>query len=131
MRPPKTILLAAADAYSLDVLSFLLQVRGFRVLPVREYGEACAILRDTQEAKGRLDLLMVREPFPEIADLLLVARELQPLTPTMVLLADAPGAASVVADALLPRACASPAEIVERAKILTVRKRGPLPKVAA
>ena len=129
MRPRKVILLVDSNEQALSVRKFMLETRGYRV--VQATGAAEALERFQQ---GGIDLVvsellltgmdgneMVRRMKAETAEVpaLLVSTTVKDF------------ARADAADAFLPKGAVTPGEMVERIRILLVRKRGPKRAVAA
>lgn len=124
MRPKKRILLVGASEDRLSILKFMLVTRGFAVASA--VGAAAAVEQLRAES---YDLLLCDHwPLPGIEHLLNQAYEIDSATRSLVLapaLATSP--AGLNTDAILLRGGCSSAELLERVKVLTARKRGPRP----
>jgi CheY-like chemotaxis protein len=130
MRPRKTILCVEDDEQVLSVRTFLLDTRGYRVLPMSCAAQALDYLR--QAAPGTVDLLISDLILPQMDgnELVRRAKELHPALPALLVSGTVTSydrAAS--ADAFLPKGAASPAELLDRIRILVARKRGPKKQV--
>ena len=132
MRPKKIILCVDSNEQSLSVRTFLLETRGYRVLPALTSAEALDLLERT--TPGTLDLL--------ITDLLLAgmdgndlvrrAKQIHPTLPTLIVSGTVTSYdRALAADAFLPKSAASPSELLERIRVLVARKRGPKKHVPA
>jgi CheY-like chemotaxis protein len=132
MRPKKVILCVDDNEQILSVRTFLLETRGYRVLGVRTAAEALEILERT--TLGTIDLL--------IADLLLAgsdgnelvrkAKQMHPTLPALIVSGTVSSyERALAADAFLPKGACSPAELLERIRVLVARKRGPKKHVPA
>ena len=126
MRPKKTILSVDDNETTLSVRTFLLETRGYRVLAVHTPNEALEILASSMP--GSIDLLLCDLMMPRMDgnELVRRAKELHPALPAMIVSGtvtsyDRAGRA----DAFLPKGAGSPAELLERVRILVARKRGP------
>ncbi len=126
MRPKKMILCVDDNEQVLSVRKFLLETRGYRVVAVRSAKQAIETLEAT--VPGTIDLLL--------CDLLLAgmdgnelvrrAKGMHPGLPAMIVSGtvnsfDRAG----YADVFLPKGACSPAEMIERIRVLVARKRGP------
>ena len=126
MRPKKTILCVDDNEQILSVRTFLLQTRGYRVVAVPTPHEALEFLADS--ASGAYDLLLCDLLMPGMDgnELVRRAKDLQPGLPAMIVSGtvttyDRAGRA----DVFLPKGASSPAELLERIRVLVARKRGP------
>jgi len=126
MRPKKTILCVDDNEQVLSVRKFLLETRGYRVLAVQTSQEALEVAENA--LPGSIDLLLCDLILPQMDGNELVRRikELHPTLPAMLVSGtvnsfDRAGAA----DIFLPKGASSPAELLERIRVLCARKRGP------
>ena len=119
MRPKKKILLVGSNENRLSILSYLLETYSYRVTCAATAGEAATLLR-----AGSYELLLCQLPLDGVDDLLDIAHALDTHLPSMVLR----GATKWqgVADAIESRLVSS-ALILDRVRVLTIRKRGPRP----
>ena len=124
MRPKKVILCVDDNEQSLSIRKFMLETRGYRVLAVSSGREA---LEGFQQA-GTVDLVLADLLMPEMdgAEGIRVLKELAPEVP-MILIS---GKVRMyeknhVADYFLPKGCYPAAELLERIRILLIKKRGP------
>lgn len=130
MRPRKTILCVDSNEQVLSIRKFMLETRGYRVIAMTTAAAALEHLQDS--LPGSVDLLL--------ADLLLAGMDgnelvrrskmMQPGLPAllvsgMVSSYDRAGAA----DAFLPKGASTPAELLDRIRVLVARKRGPKKQV--
>ena len=126
MRPRKTILCVEPNDQILSVRKFMLETRGYRVLPMNT---AAAALEHLQGAvPGSIDLLLADLLLPGIDgnELVRRAKQLHPGLPAMLV----SGMVSnfdraVAADAFLPKGACTAAEMLDRIRLLVARKRGP------
>jgi two-component system response regulator CpxR len=130
MRPRKTILCVEDNEQILSVRKFLLETRGYRVLPMTCAAEALEYLNDAPQ--GTVDLLISDVIMPQMDgnELVRKAKEMHPALPTLLISGTVTSfdrAAS--ADAFLPKGACTPAEILDRIRILVARKRGPKKQV--
>jgi len=126
MRPKKTILCVDVNEQILSVRTFLLETRGYRVIALTSPHEALDVIANS--LPGSIDLLLSDLLMPQMDgnELVRRAKELQPTLPAMLVSGtvtsyDRAGRA----DAFLPKGACSPAELLERVRILVARKRGP------
>jgi CheY-like chemotaxis protein len=126
MRPKKTILCVDNNEQNLSVRTFLLETRGYRVIALTNPHDALDIVANS--LPGSLDLLLTDLILSQMdgSELVRRTKELQPMLPAMIV----SGTVSAYdragrADAFLPKGACSPAELLERVRILVARKRGP------
>ena len=126
MRPKKTILCVDDNEQVLSVRTFLLETRGYRVIAARSAQEAIETLEGT--APGTIDLLLCDLLMPGMDgnELVRRAKGVHPGLPAMIVSGtvnsfDRAG----YADVFLPKGACSPAEMIERIRVLVARKRGP------
>ena len=130
MRPRKTILCVEDNEQVLSVRKFLLETRGYRVLGMTTAAEALEYLQEV--AQGSVDLLLADLILPQMDgnELIRRAKQVHPGLPTLLVsgtMTNFDRAAS--ADAFLPKGACTPAEVLERIRILVARKRGPKKQV--
>ena len=122
MRPRKRILCVDSDEDDLGVLTFMLETNGFRALKATCLSEAAAVL-----LKNGAELMIVSAA-TRIDDALLAVKTMKgicPHTPLILLCHRGDlGDKFHLADMAISRSCSS-AELLERIKIITARKRGP------
>ncbi len=129
MRPRKVILLVDGNEQALSVRKFMLETRGYRVVQAM-----CAAEAIERFADGGIDLV--------VSDLLLPGMDGNEMVRRMK--AEAPEVPALLvsstvkefarasaADAFLPKGAVTPTEMVERIRMLMVRKRGPKRATAA
>lgn len=126
MRPRKTILCVDDNEQILSIRKFFLQTRGYRVLAFRTGNEALDVLREA--LPGSIDLLLTDLLLPGMDgnELSRRAKALHPGLPALVV----SGTVStferaVAADAFLPKGASTPAELLDRIRLMVARKRGP------
>ncbi len=126
MRPKKTILCVDDNEQALSVRTFLLETRGYRVIPALSAHHALEVIE--QSLPGSLDLLLSDLQMPQMDgnELVRRAKQLHPALPAMIV------SGTVIAfdrgcsaDVFLPKGACSPAEMIERIRVLVARKRGP------
>ena len=130
MRPRKTILCVEDNEHILSVRKFLLETRGYRVVATTCATDALEYLNHA--AQGSVDLLMSDLIMPRMDgnELIRRAKQMHPGLPTLLVSATVTSfdrAAS--ADAFLPKGACTPAEVLDRIRILVARKRGPKKQV--
>jgi two-component system, OmpR family, response regulator CpxR len=132
MRPKKTILCVDDNEQVLSVRTFLLETRGYRVLSSLTAQHALELLQ--QSLPGSVDLILCDLLMPQMDgnELVRRAKQLHPGLPAMIVsgTVNAIDRASC-ADVFLPKGAASPAEMIERIRVLVARKRGPKKTVHA
>ncbi len=124
MRPKKKILCVDDNEQALSVRKFVFETKGYRVLPATSAQEALEIF----EREGDIDLVVSDLIMPRCNGNELVERikEIAPWVPAILL------SGSVKhydqnsrADAFLPKGACTPQDLLERTRVLLVRKRGP------
>jgi two-component system response regulator CpxR len=126
MRPKKVILCVDDNEQMLSVRTFLLETRGYRVLP--ELSSHDALERVQQAAPGSIDLLLCDLIMPQMDgnELVRRAKQLHPGLPAMIVSGTVNSAdRAICADVFLPKGACSPIEMLERIRVLVARKRGP------
>jgi two-component system, OmpR family, response regulator CpxR len=123
MKPKRTILCVDDNEQSLSYRKIMLETRGYRVA-------SCARGEDALErfGQGGVDLVIADMAMPGLDGPQLIARikDLSPQTPAILI-------SSRVriydhdsrADVFLTKGMYSPAELLERVRLLLIRKRGP------
>jgi len=126
MRPKKTILCVDDNEHVLSVRTFLLETRGYRVIAFTNPHEALEVI--ARSLPGSLDLLLADLIMPQMDgnELVRRAKDLHPQLPALIVSGtvtayDRAGQA----DVFLPKGACTPAELLERVRILVARKRGP------
>ena len=124
MRPRKVILCVNDNDQELSVLRFMLEINGYRAIAAASGQEAIELF----SALPIVDLVLVDYAMPKMNGSELISRlkQIAGHVP-MVLLGDPRTMAGQIhmADALLVKKQCSPHELLERVKIMSVRKRGP------
>jgi len=123
MKPKRTILCVDDDERSLSIRKVLLETRGYRVLTCSD--PECAVER---MRLGGIDLVITDLMMPKLngARLIDQLKAISPETPALLF----SGSVSCcnedhVADAWLPKGEFAPMELLERIRVLLIRKRGP------
>jgi two-component system response regulator CpxR len=123
MRPKKTILCVDNNEQTLSVRKFMLETRGYRVVSALSGERALEIFRN-----GGIDLVLSDLLLADIDGNELVRRmkEYSPEVPTILVSATVKAYERANrADAFLPKGACTPAEVLERIRIMSARKRGP------
>ncbi len=132
MRPKKIILCVDDNEQVLSVRTFLLETRGYRVVQALSSQEALEYIQ--QAMPGTIDLLLCDLLMPQMDgnELVRRAKHLHPSLPAMIVSGTVNAAdRAVCADVFLPKGASSPAEMIERIRVLVARKRGPKKAVVA
>src|SRR5450432_2371877 len=123
MKPKRTILCVDDNEQSLSIRKVLLETRGYRVLAYSKGEEALERFK-----KGGIDLLLTDLSMPGMdgAKLIQAAKDISPQTPAILLsgknrLHDH----NSQADVFLSKNMYAPADLLERIRVLLIRKRGP------
>jgi two-component system, OmpR family, response regulator CpxR len=123
MKPKRTILCVDDNEQALSIRKVMLETRGYRVVTSSSGEEA---LRRFQE--GGIDLLLTDLIMPGIdgSKLIEAVKAISPQTPAILL----SGRIKICdretqADVFLPKGMYAPAELLERVRVLLIRKRGP------
>jgi CheY-like chemotaxis protein len=126
MRPKKTILCVDDNEQVLSVRTFLLETRGYRIIAAKNAQEALEVLE--RSLPGTLDLVLCDLLMPQMDgnELVRRAKQLHPGLPAMIVSGTVNAFDRALhADVFLPKGASSPAEMIERIRILVTRKRGP------
>jgi CheY-like chemotaxis protein len=126
MRPKKTILCVDDNEQVLSVRTFLLETRGYRVLTATSAQQALEYIE--RAVPGSIDLLLSDLIMPQMDgnELVRRAKQLHRGLPAMIVSGTVNSYdRAVYADVFLPKGASSPAEMIERIRILVARKRGP------
>jgi len=128
MKPKRTILCVDDNEQSLSIRKVMLETRGYRVLAFSDAQQA--LNRFTQ---GGVDLVLTDLVMPGIDGSKLVqsVKDLSPATPAILL----SGKVKIYeqetgADVFLAKGMYAPADLLERIRLLLVRKRGPKRAIA-
>ena len=101
----------------------MLETRGYRVLTCTNSDDALRIFQ-----QGAIDLVLSDLVMPGVdgAELIAKVKQLSPQTPAILFSGSVKGyERDTVADVFLPKGMYAPAELLERIRILLIRKRGP------
>jgi two-component system response regulator CpxR len=123
MKPKRTILCVDDNEQSLSIRKIMLETRGYRVVTCTGGQEALERFK-----KGGVDLVLTDLTMPGLDGNRLIEeiKRLSPQTPAILLsgkvkLYDR----DTKADVFLPKGMYAPVELLERIRVLLVRKRGP------
>ena len=123
MKPKRTILCVDDNEQSLSIRKVMLETRGYRVI-------ACSSAQDALEQfkRGGVDLVLSDLVMPNVDGTQLIdhIKNLSPETPAILF----SGKIKIYdrdtrADVFLPKGIYAPAELLERIRLMLVRKRGP------
>lgn len=123
MKPKRTILCVDDNEQSLSIRKVLLETRGYRVLACTHAENALEIFK-----KGGVDLVLTDLVMPGFDGTRLIQeiKAISPDTPAILL----SGKVRIYdrdtqADVFLPKGMYAPVELLERIRLLLIRKRGP------
>jgi two-component system, OmpR family, response regulator CpxR len=123
MKPKRTILCVDDNEQSLSIRKVMLETRGYRVVTCKDGQEALERFK-----KGDVDLVLTDLVMPGVdgGKLIEAIKALSPETPAILF----SGKVRIYdrdtrADVFLPKGMYAPAELLERIRMLLVRKRGP------
>lgn len=123
MRPKKTILSVDDSEHSNSLRKFMLETRGYRVLLAHNGREALEIFHDHPIDLVLSDLMM---PDMNGAELVRKVKDESPETPAILFSGKIRAyEEGTHADIFLPKGAAAANELLERIRLLLVRKRGP------
>ena len=123
MKPKKTILCVDDNEQALSIRKVMLETRGYRVLAYNSGEQALEAFR-----RGGVDLVLTDLIMPGVDGSRLIeeVKNLSPQTPAVLI----SGRTKIYeretrADVFLPKGMYEPADLLERIRLLLVRKRGP------
>ena len=123
MRPKRTILCVDDNEQALSIRKVMLETRGYKVVVSTNAREAVEIFK-----RGGVDLVLSDLQMPEMdgGELVATIKKLSPETPAILF----SGKIRVYdkdmrADVFFPKGMYAPAELLERMRLLLVKKRGP------
>jgi two-component system response regulator CpxR len=123
MKPKRTILCVDDDERALSIRKVMLETRGYRVLTCSDPDHAVTFMRS-----GGIDLVLADLMMPKLSGAKLIGqlKAISPYTPALLF----SGAVNTcgeehLADGWLPKGEFAPMELLERIRVLLVRKRGP------
>jgi CheY-like chemotaxis protein len=123
MNPKKTILCIDDHEQSLSIRKVMLETRGYRVIVCTSGEEALEIFR-----RGGIDLVLTDLVMPGLDGNELVTRikQVSPETPVILFSGKVKFYdKNTKADVFLPKGMYAPAELLDRIRMLLIRKRGP------
>lgn len=123
MKPKRTILCVDDNEQALSVRKVMLETRGYRVLACTSGEEALERFH-----KGGVDLVLTDLIMPGLDGTKLIdaIKNISPQTPAILLSAKVRlYDRDTRADVFLPKGMCAPAELLERIRVLLIRKRGP------
>jgi two-component system, OmpR family, response regulator CpxR len=123
MKPKRTILCVDDDEHSLSIWKVLLETRGYRVLTCADPDRAIEFMRC-----GGIDLVLTDLMMPKMSGAKLINRlkAISPYTPALLFSSSVTACTEEhLADCWLPKGEFGPMELLERIRLLLVRKRGP------
>ena len=123
MKPKRTILCVDDNEQSLSIRKVMLETRGYRVIACKSGEEALQRFKE-----GGVDLVLTDLIMPGVDGSKLIdeVKTLSPQTPAILL----SGKVRIYdrdtrADVFLPKGMYTPVDLLERIRLLLVRKRGP------
>ena len=129
MRPKKTILCVDDNEQSLSIRKVMLETRGYRVVVTTSGKDALEIF-----GKGGIDLVLSDLVMPDFDGKRVIegVKAISPSTPAILFSGKvAVYDSEMPADVFLPKGMYAPVELLERIRLLLVRKRGPRKAVSA
>lgn len=123
MKPKRTILCVDDNEQSLSIRKVMLETRGYRVISCTNAMDALQIFE-----QGGIDLILSDLVMPGVdgAELIARVKKISPQTPAILFSGTVKGyERDTVADVFLPKGMYAPVELLERIRLLLVRKRGP------
>ncbi len=122
MKPKRTSLCVDDDERALSIRKVMLQTRGYRVLTCSN--PDCAI--ESLNAGG-IDLVIADLMMPKLNGVKLIEKmkTISPDTPALLFSGSVTSCDGHLADAWLPKGEFAPMELLERIRVLLIRKRGP------
>jgi len=123
MKPKRTILCVDDDERNLSIRKVLLETRGYRVVTCTDPEQALAIMRG-----GGIDLVLADLMMPKLSGAKLIdqLKAISPHTPALLFSGSVNCCPEdTLADGWLPKGECAPVELLERLRILLIRKRGP------
>jgi two-component system response regulator CpxR len=123
MKPKRTILCVDDDERALSIRKVMLETRGYRVLTCSDPDNAITIMRS-----GGVDLVLSDLMMPKLSGAKLIGqlKMISPYTPALLFSGSVNCCSEEhLADGWLPKGEFGPMELLERIRVLLVRKRGP------
>jgi len=128
MKPKRTILCVDDDERSLSIRKVMLETRGYRVLTCIDPDRAIEMM-----TLGGIDLVLADLMMPKLSGARLIDRlkAISPETPALLFSGSVNCCTEEsLADGWLPKGEFAPMELLERIRVLLIRKRGPKRAVA-
>jgi two-component system response regulator CpxR len=129
MKPKRTILCVDDDERSLSIRKVMLETRGYRVLTCTDPDCAVEMMK-----RGGIDLVLADLMMPKLSGARLIDRlkAISPETPALLFSGSVNCCTEEsLADGWLPKGEFAPMELLERMRVLLIRKRGPKRAVTA
>jgi CheY-like chemotaxis protein len=123
MKPKKTILCVDDNEQALSIRKVMLETRGYRVLACNSGEQALEAFR-----RGGIDLVLTDLIMPGVDGSRLIAevKRVSPQTPAILISGQTKiYERETLADVFLPKGMYEPMDLLERIRVLLVRKRGP------
>jgi len=123
MKPKRTILCVDSNEQQLSIRKVMLETRGYRVVACTAATEALDVFK-----QGAIDLVLADSSLPGLdgGQLIQSVKAFSPHTPAILLSSKAKTYdQDTRADVFLPKGMSAPADLLERIRMLLVRKRGP------
>jgi two-component system response regulator CpxR len=123
MKPKRTILCVDDDERSLSIRKVMLETRGYRVLTCTDPDCAVEMMN-----LGGIDLVLADLVMPKLSGARLIDRlkAISPETPALLFSGSVNCCSEEsLADGWLPKGEFAPMELLERIRVLLIRKRGP------
>jgi len=123
MKPKRTILCVDDDERSLSIRKVMLETRGYRVLTCTDPDCAVEMMK-----RGGIDLVLADLMMPKLSGARLIDRlkAISPETPALLFSGSVNCCTEEsLADGWLPKGEFAPMELLERMRVLLIRKRGP------
>jgi two-component system, OmpR family, response regulator CpxR len=123
MKPKRTILCVDDNEQSLSIRKVMLETRGYRVLACTNAQDALAHFK-----QGGVDLVLTDLVMPGVdgSKLIEAVKEISPQTPAILVSGKVRMPLhDTHADVFFPKGMYAPVELLERIRLLLVRKRGP------
>jgi len=122
MKPKRTILCVDDNEQSLSIRKVLLETRGYRVLAYTNAKQALE-----RFAEGGVDLVLTDLVMPGVdgSKLIQGIKNISPETPAILLSGTVKIYEQSEADIFLAKGMYMPADLLERVRVMLIRKRGP------
>lgn len=123
MRPKRTILCVDDNEQALSIRKLMLETRGYRVLPCTNGNQALEVFK-----QGGVDLVLSDLQMPGLDGAMLVQKikEISASTPAIIFSGKIRAYdKDLHADVFLPKGMHAPIELLERIRIMLIKKRGP------